>query len=137
MTALCRPPLSSCNTPQTKREAAGVRYAPKGADIDLALAPVPQLGACDTDGPAAEHGAEQQRVPPASEVTEDAAPSGPPVSSAPPSMVATSGQRHFTDEEQLLTTGLCTSSEFEVSQGQPGPAQRRQAWQELAPQVSC
>lgn len=35
----CRPPTSSCSTPQTKREAAGVVYAAKGADADLVGSP--------------------------------------------------------------------------------------------------
>ena len=29
---VCRPPYSSCRTPQTKRELLGVRYAVQGVD---------------------------------------------------------------------------------------------------------
>lgn len=34
---LCRPPYSSCRTPQTKRELMGVRYAVQGVDSSETL----------------------------------------------------------------------------------------------------
>ena len=45
--AACRPPYSSCKTPQTKRELLGVRYAVQGVDATCQedeLAPLPPIG---------------------------------------------------------------------------------------------